>query len=261
MRSSSSTRRWPQREGFDARLTMVAAAIAGAAVVGAASTAYASNQAGKAADAQGSAAQAGIDQQNSRFDAVQKLLQPYVTAGYGGLTGQQDLNGMNGPDAQAKAIAALQASPQYTSQLAAGNNNILQNASATGNLRGGNTQAALGQFGPALLSSTINDQYARLGGMTSIGQNAAAGVGNAGMQTGTSVANLLQQQGAAAAGGALANGNAASGYAGIVAGSLGTYAGLGGFRSNAPPVTQGSTAYGYNGTYNNPSAYVAGNGF
>lgn len=259
MRSSSEMRHWPEHEGFAARATMVAAAIAGAAVVGAASTAYASNQAGKAANAQNASAQAGIDQQNSRFDAVQKLLSPYVAAGNSSLVAQQDLNGTNGLDAQARAIAALQASPQYTSQLAAGNNNILQNASATGNLRGGNTQGALAQFAPQLLSQTIENQYARLGGMTSIGQNAAAGVGNAGMQTGNSITSLLQQQGAATAGGALAAGNAGVGYANTAAGALGAYAALG--RSSAPPVTQGSTAYGYNGTYNNPSAYVAGNGF
>lgn len=241
-------------------MTWVAVAVGGAAVVGAGATMYASNQAGAASNAQSASAQAGIDQENSQFAAVQKLLSPYVTAGNSSLTAQQDLNGTNGTAAQASAIAALQASPQYTSALAAGNNNILANASATGNLRGGNTQGALAQFAPALLSSTINDQYSRLGSMTSIGQNAAAGVGNAGMQTGSSVAALLQQQGAATAGGYLASGNAATSYANTVNGAIGTYAGLGGFKTT-PAVTYGSNPSGYNGTLNNPSAYVAGGPF
>lgn len=204
-------------------------AVAGATLVGGI---YASNQQGKAADkaagAQSNAAQAGIAEQDKQFEAVQKLLQPYTTAGATSLTAQQDLNGLNGPDAQAKAIAALQASPQYTSQLAAGNNNILQNASATGNLRGGNTQGALAQFAPSLLASTINDQYGRLGSMTSLGENAAAGTGNAALATGNQISGLLQQQGAAQAGGYLAQGKAQAGYANAVTGAIGQYYGMGG---------------------------------
>lgn len=230
---------------------------AGSALLGAYSSSQQSSAAKDAANTQAAAAQAGIDQQNSQFAAVQKLLSPYVTAGTGALTSQQDLNGVNGPDAQAKAIAALQASPQYTSQLAAGNNNILQNASATGNLRGGNTQGALAQFAPSLLTQTINDQYSRLGGMVSIGQNAAAGVGNAGMQTGGSIAALLQQQGAANAGGALAGGKADVGYAGAAASGLGTYYGLGGRFGTTTPSTP---SYDYGNTYN-PDAGNGGFGY
>jgi hypothetical protein len=62
-----------------------------------------------------------------------------------------------------------------------------QTPRATGGLRGGNVQAALGQFQPQLLAQLIDQQYSRLGGLTSIGQNAAAGVGNAGMSTGNSI--------------------------------------------------------------------------
>ena len=53
-----------------------------------------------------------------------------------------------------------------------GQDAILQNASAIGGLRGGNTQAALAQFRPALLSQLIAEQYNRLGGLSSLGQNA-----------------------------------------------------------------------------------------
>jgi len=49
----------------------------------------------------------------------------------------------------------------------------------------------------------IEQQYGRLGGMTALGQQSAAGVGAAGQQTGVNVANLLGQQGAAQAGGEL----------------------------------------------------------
>jgi hypothetical protein len=204
-------------------------AVAGATLVGGVLSANAQKDAAdKAAGAQQGSAQAGIDQQNQRFDAVQKMLAPYQQAGIPAVKMQGDLAGTNGNDAQAAAIAQLQQSPMFTSQLQAGNNNILANASATGGLRGGNTQAALAQFSPALLAQTINDQYSRLGGLTSIGQNAAAGVGNAGMQTGNNVTNLLQQQGAAQAGDYLAQGKAQAGYINATTGAIGQYFGMGG---------------------------------
>jgi hypothetical protein len=95
-------------------------------------------------------------------------------------------------------------------------------------LRGGNIQGALAQFRPALLSSLIENQYSRLGGMTSLGQQSAVGVGNAGMTTGTNVANLLGQQGAAQAGGQIAQGKAFASIPASIAGGLGIYSGLGG---------------------------------
>lgn len=147
----------------------------------------------------------------------------------GSLDAQRNLLGLNGNAAQASAIQALQGSPQFTSMLQQGENSILQNASATGGLRGGNTQAALAQFSPALLAQTINDQYARLGGLTSLGQNAAAMQGNAGMQTGNNIANLLAQSGSAQAGNALAQGRAQAGMWNSLAGGIGSYAGMGGF--------------------------------
>ncbi len=181
--------------------------------------------ASKAAGIQAGSAQAGIDEQRRQFDAIQKLLQPYSQAGAGALGQQQALLGLSGAPAQQQAIAGLQQSPQFAAMLQQGENALLQNASATGGLRGGNTQAALAQFRPALLAQTIQDQYARLGGLTSIGQNAAAGVGNAGMATGANVANLLQQQGAARAGGVLGQNQLGS----AITGSLGLIQGAGGF--------------------------------
>lgn len=220
---------------------------AGSAILGAISANQQSKAQQNAADTQAGAAQAGIAEHQRQFDAVQKLLAPYVGAGTGSLSAQQNLLGMNGNDAQQQAINGISNSPIYTSALAAGNRNILANASATGGLRGGNTQAALGQFSPQLLSQVIQQQYGNLAGLTSIGQNAAAGVGNAGMQTGNSIAGLLQQQGAAQAGGALAQGNANAGYAGAVGNAIGLYGSLGGFKTTQP-VGQTNNGYGGFGT-------------
>ena len=62
-----------------------------------------------------------------------------------------------------------------------------------------------------------------------MGQNAAAGTGNAGMQTGQGISNLLQQQGAAQAGAALAAGRSNAQLYGTLGNAVGTFAGLGGF--------------------------------
>lgn len=230
MRSSSNTRHWPESEGLQARATTVAAAMAGAALVGGVVSADAQRKAGnRAADAQTAAADAGIAEQRRQFDAVQQLLNPFVNAGNSALTGQMDLLGRNGNDAQAAAIQALQSSPQFTSALKLGEDRILANASATGGLRGGNTQAALMQYSPQLLAATINDQYAKLGGLTTLGANAAAGVGSAGMQTGDAVTRLLAQQGQARAGQAMSQGRSTIGYANAFGNALGAYAGYGGF--------------------------------
>ena len=105
---------------------------------------------------------------------------------------------------------------------------MLQRASATGGLRGGNIQGALAQFRPQMLNSLIEQQYGRLGGMTALGQQSAAGVGAAGQQTGVNVANLLGQQGAAQAGGQIAQGKAFASIPASIAGGLGIYSGLGG---------------------------------
>jgi hypothetical protein len=184
--------------------------------------------ASQAAQTQGTAAQAGIDEQKRQFDAYQQMLQPFVTAGTGALAGQQNLIGLGGAPAQQDAIDSIQSSPQFAALQQQGQNAILQNASATGGLRGGNVQGALAQFNPSLLSGLIDQQYQRLGGLTQAGQASAAGTGAAGLQSGSNIAQLLQQQGAATAGGQLAQGSVGASGLNTVAGLGGLFAGAGG---------------------------------
>ena len=170
--------------------------------------AMSSNAAGKAAGQQAAASQAGIDETRRQFDAMQKLLEPYTQAGVPALQGQQNLLGLGGADVQGQAIQQLQSSPMFQQLTKQGEDAILQNASATGGLRGGNTQAALAQFRPNMLSSIIDQQYNRLGGLANMGQNSAAMTGQAGMSAAGSISGLLEQQGAARAGGTLGKANA-----------------------------------------------------
>ena len=159
--------------------------------------------AGDAAGIQAGAAQAGIEEQRRQFDAMRELLKPYTEAGLPALEAQQAFLGLQGPEAERAAIERISGGETFQALANQGEEALLQRASATGGLRGGNIQGALAQFRPQLLSSLIEQQYGRLGGLTTMGQRSAAGVGAAGMETGTNVANLLAQQGAAQAGGEL----------------------------------------------------------
>jgi hypothetical protein len=159
--------------------------------------------ASQASSAQQQSYQMGIDEQRRQFDELRRLLEPYTQAGLPALKQQQALLGLSGAEEQQAAINAIQNQPGFQAMLQQGENAMLQNASATGGLRGGNLQGAMAQFRPQMLAQAIQDQYSRLGGMTTLGQQSAAGVGSAGMQTGRGISDLFGQMGAARAGGIL----------------------------------------------------------
>ena len=175
------------------------------------SAAIGASAASKAGKAQVAAADAGAAEQRAAREEMRALLQPYVAAGGPALEAQMAALGLAGPEAQQTYVAQQEQSPIFQALARQGEEAVLQNASATGGLRGGNVQGALAQFRPALLNQFLEQQYGRLGGMTALGQQSAAGVGTAGMQSAGSIADLLGQAGAARAGSALGVGRALSG--------------------------------------------------
>jgi hypothetical protein len=210
------------------------------------------NSARQAAKAQTQAAQQGIEEQRRQLEESRRILQPYVgagteaigglqpyaQAGVGALQQQQALLGLLGPEAQQQAIAQIEQGGGFQAQVRQGEEALLQRASATGGLRGGNIQAALAQFRPQMLQQEIEAQYGRLGGMTALGQTttqniaqlgqaSAAGQSAAGLQTGANIANLFGQQGAARAGARLAEGTAASNVLNLPSQMLGMQYGAG----------------------------------
>jgi hypothetical protein len=160
----------------------------------------------KAAGVQSQMASEGIAEQRRQFDALVDLMKPYVGAGAGAVGQQQALLGLGGAEAQQQAISQIEKSPFFQSMAQQGENAILQQASATGGLRGGNIQGALAQFRPGLLNQMVQQQFANLGGLTQIGQASAAGQAAQGMQSAGAVGDLLGQIGAAQAGGIMAKG-------------------------------------------------------
>lgn len=184
--------------------------------------------AGDAAAIQAGAAAEGISEQRRQFDSLQALLKPYTEAGQPALEQQQALLGLRGPEEERAAIERISGGERFQEITRQGEEAILSRASATGGLRGGNVQSALAQFRPQVLNQLIEEQYGRLGGMTTLGQRSAAGVGAAGMETGVNVSNLLSQQGAARAGGEIGEAKAYGQLFNLPAQMLGFQYGAGG---------------------------------
>lgn len=199
------------------------AAIAAVAVVG--SAVISSQASSDAADAQERASGKAVDTRNAQFTETKRLLQPWITTGVDAQKGQADLIGLGGVDAQQAAIDRLQGGAEFGSMKRLGENAILQNASATGGLRGGKTQAALAQYDDTLLSTLINQQYARLGGLSTEGRAAASAVGGVGTSVAEGNANDINNAGAAAAGGILGQGAAKVGAINGLTNAAGVYMG------------------------------------
>jgi hypothetical protein len=185
------------------------------------SSVISSNSAKKAASAQTSAANQGIDEQRREFDVMQSILAPYTAGGLAAMDQQGRLLGLAGDDAQREAIQGIERSPGFMESIQQGENAMLQNASATGGLRGGNIQAALSQFRPQMLNQAIQARVQNLGQLSSLGANAASGVGNAAMQMGGNIAKLYGNIGSAQAGSAVAQGQSQTNLIGQLTGMMG----------------------------------------
>jgi hypothetical protein len=170
----------------------IATAVAGTAIVGGFVNASQQKSAAKsAAGAQQRATDTSIAEQQRQFDALQKLISPYVGAGTGALSSMQALLGLAGTRRQRQAVGAIESSPLFQQMTQQGEEAILANASATGGLRGGDTQGALATFRPQMLNQQIMQQLQNLGGLATMGQNAATMQGTQGMGMASNIGNLL----------------------------------------------------------------------
>ena len=226
-------------------LTAVVAATAAAGVGSAISGSKGSSAAKSAAQTQAASQSEAIGEQRRQFDAIRELLspyiqagkpdltQPYIGAGPGALQAMQGLAGLRGAGEQQAAINQIQQGAQFQELARQGEQGILQNAAATGGLRGGNVQAALSQFRPALLNQLIESQYGKLAGLTSLGstsaenllrlgQASAAGTAAAGQQSAQNIGNLMVGQGQARAAGQIGAANAFAQGASGITGAIGS---------------------------------------
>lgn len=165
---------------------------------------------GQATEAELAAARQAAEQYRTSQASIESALAPFIelapqqiqnlglyqTAGTQALEQQSALAGLQGPEAQQAAISALEASPQFQALARQGQEAILQGASATGGLRGGNVQGALAQFRPELLQRYIDQQYTRLGGLAGQGLDVTQGLMGQGYEASTNLARLRQTEAA-----------------------------------------------------------------
>jgi hypothetical protein len=215
----------------------VAAAVIGGAVV---SGVVQSSAASDAAGAQTAAANQANATQQGMFNTTQKNLSPYYTQGAGAIKGLNDklANGTLGGNFTNADLNAYMA-PNYAFQLQQGQQ-ALQNSQAadSGVLSGAalkgmqnftqNTAAGAYQQAYANWLSNQNLNYGQLMGIASLGENAAAMMGNNATQTGQSIAQNMIGAGNAQAAGTIGSANALSGAIGSATGYMGLNNMLGG---------------------------------
>jgi hypothetical protein len=135
----------------------------------------------KAMTAQVAAQNRAIDIQQQQYETTRADYMPYTKAGNGAITGYGDLLGTNGGDAHAAAVMKLQDDPFFKQNLADANENLLQTASATGGVRGGNTAGAVGELSPQLLQQYYQQALSGYGNLAQLGLGATGSVTSAGL--------------------------------------------------------------------------------
>lgn len=165
----------------------------------------------QATNAQVGAYNKGIDEQHREFDLARSDFAPYMGAGTKALNPLESLLGLNGADASTEQINALKNSPLYQSLYNNGQEAILQNASATGGIRGGNMQGALADFGRDTLSGVIQNQVGNLGSLVGMGEGATNQVTGFNQQETNNITSLLSNIGGAQASGFLTKGGLSAG--------------------------------------------------
>jgi len=178
-------------------------------------------------------------------------LAPWLQSGQRAQQEQDTLMGYGG-DNQG-AMTALQSSPGYQFRLSQGLKGLTSGLASRGGMGSGKSLVAGNQYNQNFASTEYGNRLAQLANVSSMGQNAATGVGNAGTQFANTQSNLwtnnANAQGAAGIAGANANRDSTLGLARL---GVSAY----GMSRNQP--TYGSTTQNPNYDYLNSSAYRGG---
>lgn len=168
-------------------------------IFGAVASIFSGNLQKKAVD-KASAAQIDYDnrslaQSQKQFETTRSDYKPYTDAGVAAIGSYGNLLGVNGAGAQGTAVAGLKADPFFQQNLDDANTNLLQTASATGGVRGGNTAGAIGQLSPALLQQYYQQALSGYRDLAGLGLGATGSVAGAGQANTQNVIGLNGQIG------------------------------------------------------------------
>lgn len=205
-----------------------AAVTAAAAIGGSLISANATSNASKgAADAQVASTQAADQTQLQMFNQTQTNLQPWMTSGGNALTALNSYEGVNAngtinPNAPGQTPFSYTPSAGLNASIQAGDQSVLNNASAVGGVNSGNTLRALQSVGQGATyqdywnqynaqTAAKQQQYQNLYNLSSSGQNAAASLGGFGSNAANQISANQIGAGSAQASGIVGAGNALSG--------------------------------------------------
>lgn len=204
----------------------VAAAIAGAAVIGGATSIIAGNKAAKAqknaaetaAEASERSTQAQIEETRRQYDTTRADYAPYREVGYGALGKLAGLYGV-GNDTVGSSAGDFQTTPGYAFRRDEGIKALERSASARGMLATGGTAKSIMRYADGLASSEYDNYANRLAALAGVGQSATGSTAAAGQNASNSIAAAYGANGQNQANSALATGNArASSYANTASG-------------------------------------------
>lgn len=136
----------------------------------------------KAAQLQYDATVKGIEESARQYDTTRADFAPYQEAGRTGLERMSALLGLGGAEEQEAEISALRETPLYRALFGGGEEAILANASATGELRGGDTKHSLFRLGEDTLARLIERQLGGYGGLAGMGMGATGSVAGFGAE-------------------------------------------------------------------------------
>lgn len=206
--------------------------IAAAAVV---SYAAQSNAANKSANAQKSAANASIAEQQREYDLSRQDQLPFLQAGQNAVNLQQQY--LNGD------TSGFDNSPDYKFALQQGTSQLDRGATARGNLWGGGADADRIALGQGLATQYANNYWNKLAGMAGQGQSSATTLGGLGANMANNIGNAYTNAGQARASSYAAQGNAQAGLINQFGNLAGQY-----YQSQAGGSNYYNPSYGNNGS-------------
>jgi hypothetical protein len=247
---------------------MVAAAVVGAAAIGAVGSSVAANASKSAANTQAQAAEDAAHLQNDQWNQTQANLQPYMDLGSSYINPLKDAlsNPMLTQQFSAPTAAQAQQTPGYQFTQTQGLKAVQNSAAARGLGVSGAAMKGAASYATGLADSTYNDVFNRalttfntnyssaannvnrLQSVVASGQNAAATNGSLGAAAVGNIGNTLTSGANAQAAGTIGSANAiSSGLNGIGSNAL-TYGLMTNNASSAAPAASaaaGSNQYGF----------------
>lgn len=200
----------------------VAAAIGGAAVVGAGASVYSAN---KAASAQTKAANQSAQIQKDQYAQTRSDLAPYRDSGAAANTQYSNLLGLNGEGARNNAFSMYQTDPGYQWQRQQAIDATQSSAAARGSLFSGAALKAISDRTQNIANLDYGNYLSRLSGLQAVGANAAAQTGQFGANAANGVSNAYTNAGNARAGAYTAMGQGINDVLGQGASLYGAYRG------------------------------------